>query len=228
MTITASVVSQPITAAVSGGGAITANVGSSTVSAAVSGGIGPQGPAGVSGASSVTDSIPSRFDIFPRGFVNTGLNPGSRTMVSFFSVDSAISVISLTCGTLTVASTSIATVARMGLYLFDDGQLTLLARTANDPSLFLEDRTLYTRSLLQDAEYPSTVTLSPGLRYGFAVLRNPFGGTSIAGRGVNQAVSGQQPRLNAVLDFNLDDLPHTATSLSATPIQIYGALGINV
>jgi hypothetical protein len=49
MTITASVVSQPITAAVSGGGAITANVGSSTVSAAVSGGIGPQGPAGVSG-----------------------------------------------------------------------------------------------------------------------------------------------------------------------------------
>jgi hypothetical protein len=48
MTITASVVSQPITAAVSGGGAITANVGASTVSAAASGGIGPQGPAGVS------------------------------------------------------------------------------------------------------------------------------------------------------------------------------------
>ena len=38
MTITASVVSQPITAAVSGGSAIAANVGSSTVSAAVSGG----------------------------------------------------------------------------------------------------------------------------------------------------------------------------------------------
>jgi len=48
MTITASVVSQPITAAVSGSGAITANVGSSTVSAAASGGVGPQGPAGVS------------------------------------------------------------------------------------------------------------------------------------------------------------------------------------
>jgi hypothetical protein len=48
MTITATVVSQPITAAVSGGGNIAANVGSSTVSAAASGGIGPQGPAGVS------------------------------------------------------------------------------------------------------------------------------------------------------------------------------------
>jgi hypothetical protein len=227
MTITASVVSQPITAAVSGGGAITANVGSSSVSAAASGGIGPQGPAGVSGASSVADSIPSRFDIFPRGFVNNGLNPGSRTMVSFFSVDSPISVISLTCSSVNAAFAD-ATVARMGLYLFDDGQITLLARTANDPSLFLEERTLYTRSLLQDAEYPSTVTLSPGLRYGFAVLRNLIGSASIAGRSVNQAVSGQQPRLNAVLDLNLDDLPHTATSLSATPVQIYGALGINV
>jgi len=49
MTITATVVSQPITAAVSGSGAITANVGSSSVSAAASGGIGPQGPAGPAG-----------------------------------------------------------------------------------------------------------------------------------------------------------------------------------
>jgi hypothetical protein len=48
MTITATVVSQPITAAVSGGNAIAANVGSSTFTAAASGGIGPQGPAGVS------------------------------------------------------------------------------------------------------------------------------------------------------------------------------------
>jgi hypothetical protein len=49
MTITATVVSQPITATVSGGNAIAANVGSSTVSAAAGGGIGPQGPQGVIG-----------------------------------------------------------------------------------------------------------------------------------------------------------------------------------
>jgi hypothetical protein len=49
MTITATVVSQPITAAVSGGNAIAANVGSSTFTATASGGIGPQGPQGVSG-----------------------------------------------------------------------------------------------------------------------------------------------------------------------------------
>jgi len=48
MTITATVVSQPITASVAGVNAIAANVGSSSFTAAASGGIGPQGPAGVS------------------------------------------------------------------------------------------------------------------------------------------------------------------------------------
>jgi hypothetical protein len=49
--ITASVVSQPITASVSGTGNITASVGSSVVSASVGNGIGPQGPAGNAGGS---------------------------------------------------------------------------------------------------------------------------------------------------------------------------------
>lgn len=48
--ITASVTSQPITATASGGG-ITASVGSSTITASAGGGVGPQGPAGTSGAS---------------------------------------------------------------------------------------------------------------------------------------------------------------------------------
>ena len=47
--ITASVTSQPITASASGGG-ITATVGSSTITASAGGGVGPQGPAGTSGA----------------------------------------------------------------------------------------------------------------------------------------------------------------------------------
>ena len=47
--ITASVTSQSITASASGGG-ITATVGSSTITASAGGGVGPQGPAGTSGA----------------------------------------------------------------------------------------------------------------------------------------------------------------------------------
>lgn len=47
--ITATVTSQPINATASGGG-ITATVGSSTITASAGGGIGPQGPAGTSGA----------------------------------------------------------------------------------------------------------------------------------------------------------------------------------
>jgi len=66
MTITATVVSQPITAAVSGGDVIAANVGASSFTAAVSGGIGPAGaagsqgpagPAGVAGARGETGSV---------------------------------------------------------------------------------------------------------------------------------------------------------------------------
>jgi hypothetical protein len=55
--ITASVVSQPITASVSGTGSISASVGSSVVSASVGNGIGPQGPPGNAGAglSDLTD-----------------------------------------------------------------------------------------------------------------------------------------------------------------------------
>jgi hypothetical protein len=56
MTITATIVSQPITASVSSGNAIAANVGSSTVSAAVSGGVGPQGPAGSSASATTSAS----------------------------------------------------------------------------------------------------------------------------------------------------------------------------
>ena len=52
--ITASVVSQPISASVSGAGEITATVGSSSISSLVGGGIGPQGPAGVAGATGAT------------------------------------------------------------------------------------------------------------------------------------------------------------------------------
>jgi type IV secretory pathway TrbL component len=48
--INATVVSQPITASVSGSGVVTASVASSVVSASASGGIGPQGPAGTASA----------------------------------------------------------------------------------------------------------------------------------------------------------------------------------
>lgn len=59
--IAASVVSQPISATVSGSGGITASVGSSAISVSVAGGIGPQGPAGSGGSgggASLSDDAP--------------------------------------------------------------------------------------------------------------------------------------------------------------------------
>jgi len=56
--IAASVVSQPISATVSGSGGIAASVGSSAISVSVAGGIGPQGPAGSSAA------VDDRWNLF--------------------------------------------------------------------------------------------------------------------------------------------------------------------
>jgi hypothetical protein len=59
--IAASVVSQPISATVSGSGGITASVGSSAISVSVAGGIGPQGPsgdAGTGGGASLSNDTP--------------------------------------------------------------------------------------------------------------------------------------------------------------------------
>ena len=59
--IAASVVSQPISATVSGSGGITASVGSSAISVSVAGGIGPQGPSGdggTGGGASLSNDTP--------------------------------------------------------------------------------------------------------------------------------------------------------------------------
>lgn len=59
--ITASVVSQPITASVNASGNISASVGSSSVVASAGGGVGPQGPAGPIGPPG--DALSSASDV---------------------------------------------------------------------------------------------------------------------------------------------------------------------
>ena len=90
MTITASVVSQPITAAVSGGGAITANVGSSTVSAAASGGIGPQGPAGTAGVAHAASHSTGGSDAITAASIGAMSVTGDSTMTGVLTVQPAV------------------------------------------------------------------------------------------------------------------------------------------
>lgn len=285
MTITATVVSQPITAAVSGGGAITANVGSSSVSAAASGGIGPQGPAGVSDvpgpagetgpagaqgiqgvpgeagpagnpAAATTDAseltsgtLPdarlsanvvmtgdarllafdrdrsgSRYDIYNRGFSSANIGPGAgRGILSFFSVPSDITISSLVAVTFSAAN-STGAFGRMALYSFDGTTVTMLARTAADETLFNSSNTVFTRSLSPEGGYPEIITLTPGVRYALALYATHS--ITYVGRNLNVVVSTLEPRMSALLESGLTDLPESASTLLTSLGQPYGALAI--
>jgi hypothetical protein len=77
-------------------------------------------------------------------------------------------MINATITTASVASagtvTTGATTVQMGLYSFDETTATRLAYTANDTSIFGTRNTVYTRSL------NTSVNVTAGTRYGFAVL----------------------------------------------------------
>lgn len=259
MTITATVVSQPITAAVSGGGTIAANVGSSTVSAAASGGVGPQGPAGnpaaaTTDASELTsgtlpdarlsanvvmtgdtrllafdrDRSAARYDIYNRGFTSANIPPGAggiagvgRGILSFFSVPHNITITSLVGVTFSAAQTAGA-FGRMGLYSFDGTTVTLLARTAADETLFNSGSTVFTRSLSPEGGYPEIITLTPNVRYALGLFSTQY--VSYLGRNLNVVVSALEPRMSALLESGLTDLPESASTLLSSLGQPYGAL----
>jgi len=86
--ITASVVSQPISATVSGSGGITASVGSSAISVSVAGGIGPQGPAGSSAA------VDDRWNLFlpPPPFTVTAVAGVAQATVFWSVPDNRLSL----------------------------------------------------------------------------------------------------------------------------------------
>jgi hypothetical protein len=91
--------------------------------------------------------------------------------------------------TLTTASRSIAgigmTLCRMGLYEEDPdtGDLTLLGRTADDPTLWSATATVYARALDTAGGYPASVVLRAGRLYRFATIA--------VGQGTN-------PRVNSI------------------------------
>ena len=88
-----------------------------------------------------------------------------------------------------------ATLIRMGLYAYDETTATLLAQTANDPTLFAGTFTNYQRSF--DNSVATNVTLVAGKRYGIAVIFVGTTGPGLIGTYSNQGgvnppkVSGQ-------------------------------------
>jgi hypothetical protein len=78
-----------------------------------------------------------------------------------------VSQIAMNCGSTAASG---LTLARMGLFTFDETTATLVARTASDTTLFTTTRTQYARSFSTAGSFPSSYTLQAGVRYGVGVI----------------------------------------------------------
>ena len=101
----------------------------------------------------------------------SGLTLTSGQIVfAFFTPLFSLTVSQITMATMSAAASGL-TLARMGLFTFDESTATLVARTASDTTLFTSTRTIWTRALDSSAGgFPATYTLQAGVRYGVGVI----------------------------------------------------------
>jgi hypothetical protein len=80
-----------------------------------------------------------------------------------------VSQIAMNCGSTAASG---LTLARMGLFTFNETTATLVAQTASDTTLFTTTRTQYARSFSTagGGGFPSSYTLQAGVRYGVGVI----------------------------------------------------------
>jgi hypothetical protein len=155
----------------------------------------------------------SGFDIYPRGeaaLLTMSLAAGGAYF-TFFTPVSTITVSSITMVSGTGTVSSGITLARMGLYTFDETTAVLVARTASDTTLFSTINTAYNRSFSTVGGYPASYQLTAGTRYGIAII---FVGTQAptgVGRTNSPGFSIQTPRTTVNVGSQ-SDLPTTASS----------------
>jgi hypothetical protein len=154
----------------------------------------------------------SGLDIYPRGEaanLSMAVN-GGVVYFAFFTPASTVTVSSITMVSGTGTAASGLTLARMGLYTFDETTATLVARVASDTTLFTAASTAYNRSFSTASGYPSSYQLSAGTRYGIGII---FVGTTMptmVARAGSPGLNTQTPRTTANF-ASQSDLPATAT-----------------
>lgn len=106
------------------------------------------------------------IDVFPRfaGVAVAGQTSG-QAVVTYFTPTQNLTVTQITF--VGGSASSGLTLARFGLY----SETTLLARTANDTTIFNTANTNYTRSFDTAGGYPSSVNLVAGTRYAVGVIQ---------------------------------------------------------
>ena len=136
-----------------------------------------------------------------------------NALYSFFTPLTTVTVSQITMLSGGTAAAGL-TLARMGLFTYDEasGTATLVARAANDTTLFANTRTAYTRSFDTAGSFPSSYQLVAGTRYGIALLCVGTTMPTIQGNSGLAEMSALTPRLTAIRTSQSDLSTGTATN----------------
>lgn len=125
-------------------------------------------------------------------------------------------------GVAGVYTSGTGVVCRMGLYTVDatTNAATLVARTANDTTLWIATNTSYNKAFDTTGGYPSTYTLVAGQRYAAAAIVYNSGGSittpTFVGASIQLQVGGDLlPRISASISGQTDLATSATTSASS-------------
>lgn len=162
-------------------------------------------------------------DTAPRMNSQNAIFADGNCYFTFFTPLKNMTVSEVTTATAGTAGSSI-TYAAAGLYTFDGTTATLVARTANDTSLYGSTFTNYTRSFSTTGGYPSSYTLVAGERYALAVLVTTTGTAPalyISSGFIPTNLAALDPRMTGMLTSQTE-LPTTATGFTGTTVAAWG------
>ena len=146
------------------------------------------------------------IDNIGRGGVSFGSSSSvlGAIFFTYFTPLKNITVSEITMRTVAPAGSGI-TLARMGLYtIATNGDSTLVARTANDTTLFTSTNTTYTRSFDTTGGYPATYSLVAGTRYASAVIITGTSTANLVSSFSIGAVSALPPRISGARTSQTD------------------------
>lgn len=167
----------------------------------------------------------SRIETLPRDMCSGSLTSVSGTVYfSYFTPLWDLTIDQLRAATSSAFSG--LTLARMGLYtVAANGDVTLVARTASDTSLFASGNTLYPKALDTTGGYPATYDLVRGTRYAAANIVVGSSPGQLRGASLGVAITGVTPVLAKQVTGQAD-LPTSvvAASLAAGGNRVWMAM----
>jgi hypothetical protein len=150
-------------------------------------------------------------EVFPRlHAVSSRTWVSGEANFSFFTPAYDATVSKIRVASATPAGSGL-TMARLGLYTVSGNNVTLVARTANDTTVFTSTFTQYTRFFDTAGGFPATYNLIRGQRYALGIIVVGSTMPNVYGNGFTLgSLNALPPRQSAVITGQTD-LPSTAT-----------------